>query len=132
MVYKQKGFPMHSTSSALKQIVDEPVVTEESDVVKPQVEGFGATKGLAQGQFEDPKRKLANEAQMMVEQRGYQDIDPNSPGYKEKKVVTEEETVPTPPKYPKIKIDDEGHKTMFSGWEIDPITGKKVPRYLRF
>ena len=29
MAYKQKGFPMHSTSSTLKQIVDEPVVTKE-------------------------------------------------------------------------------------------------------
>ena len=48
MAFKQKGFPMHSTSSALKQIVDEPVVTEETVVTgegewvpDPSIKGLG-------------------------------------------------------------------------------------------
>ena len=77
MTFKQKGFPMHSTKSALKQT-------------------------------EEPGLNIEN---------------------------LEEETVPTPPKYPKIKVDDEGHQTMLTwDWEVDPKTGKrtKVPRYERF
>ena len=36
---KRKGFPMHSTESALKQIIDKPVVTDESVVTdKPVIE----------------------------------------------------------------------------------------------
>ena len=102
MTFKQKGFPMHSTKSALKQYEKE---------IKETSKAFTAGKTAAS----------------------------QIPVVTDKPVVTEEETVPTPPKNPKFKtetdpITGKTHKTMLTwGWEIDPITGKrtKVPRYQR-
>ena len=98
MTFKQKGFPMHSTKSALKQYEKE---------IKETSKAFTAGKTAAS----------------------------QIPVVTDEPVVTEEETVPTPPKYPKVKVDDEGHQTMLTWvWETDPITRKrtKVPRYERF
>jgi hypothetical protein len=40
MAYKQRGFPMHSTGSVLKQTTDKPVITEESVTTKKPVDVF--------------------------------------------------------------------------------------------
>ena len=83
MVFKMKGFPMHSSASALKQVKD--IKDKPPKTPLPPVE--------LEDQFAREESNLANEAMNMLERLGYQDIDPNSPGYRRPWEETGEEEV---------------------------------------
>ncbi len=53
MAYKQKGFPIHSTKSVLKQTTDKPVIAEESVATEKPVDVFES--------YTPTKEEIANE-----------------------------------------------------------------------